>query len=190
MGKIFGISLLAIFLYIPLTCLAQDIVPVIHLSPEETTEVSQSARALQDARARDAKARTASQTFYGDYQAAHPNLGSFSFSTGFRSAVGEAPVPAAGPVTVIPLSADEQNEAAYLHRELLDGAISLKRAEKNWTDCQHEVAADHVATNGPGEQIKLPDGKTVKLPYVWSGALAFSTDFRLAFPRGAANESR
>lgn len=129
-------SLLAFGVCASLPCVAQELVPVIHLSADEGAKASQLAQAVKAASDRDAKAKMAWKTFYETYQAAHPQLPGMRFTSDFRFAVGKPdrneydPRPA----KIVQLTKEERDQLEALNREVVETARGLKEAANNWLD--------------------------------------------------------
>jgi hypothetical protein len=70
-------------------CVAQEVVPVIYLSPGEIAKAKQIAQDLKSAQDRDSRARIAWQSFHQDYQAAHPEWPGLRFASDFRVALAQ-----------------------------------------------------------------------------------------------------
>jgi len=183
------ISILVAVCFYPgtsLVCVAQELVPVIRLSTDETAKAKQLEQNLKDARERRAKAKISWDQFYKSYQAAHPDLPGLRFTEDFRlafallkSADGDIPHAAS-----IDLTAEERQKLETLHREMTDSEGSAMQAEKNWREYQYELLLDHVGNSkSGGGVVKLATGKEVVVGAPWTSGLAFTPDFRLAFPR-------
>lgn len=179
------LSCTAVSLFIALPSMAQQrLVPTIQLSADEAAKTKQVAQNLKDADDRDAKAKEAWQSFYRSYQGAHDELRDLGFTSDFRLAIGRvSSVSRVSMVRTVELSANERQKLEALNREVLDSAQSLTQAEKNWTDWQHQLVADHIASTGEGSIVTLPNGKNFTIPSPWGSGLAFAPDFRFAVPR-------
>jgi hypothetical protein len=60
---------------------------------------------------------------------------------------------------------------------------SQKETEKNWREFQYQLVVDHVGTSSTGGAVMMLAGKQITIPNPWGAGLAFTSDFRLAFPR-------
>lgn len=60
---------------------------------------------------------------------------------------------------------------------------SQKQAAKNWLEFQYQLVVDHVGTSSTTGAIVMLRGKQITIPNPWGAGLAFTSDFRLAFPR-------
>jgi hypothetical protein len=164
---------------------AQDLAPIFQLTAEETAKAKHLAQELQTAHERFVKATSAWRSFYQAYQTEHPELGNFQFTSDFRLAV--ARIPAGNPDVVTATTAlteNEQQKLATLIRELAESRKSERQVRSEWQDYQHQLAANHVASDGQegGTVVTLATGKTVTIPYPWSIGIAFTPDFRFAVP--------
>ena len=67
---------------------------------------------------------------------------------------------------------------------MLEAKRALDQAEKSWSDYWHQLVLDHFppSPNANGVIVTLPSGKSVTIPYPWGNGLAFTPDFRVAFP--------
>ena len=172
-------------LYTPLSCAAQDLAPVIRLSADEATKAKQLVQDLKDAKERSAKAKVAWDQFRQTYQAEHPGLPSVRFTADFRLAFAllNSPIPDVLQVATIELTAEERQKLETLHREVIESEQSQKQAEKNWQDYKYQLVIDHVGSSKEsGGVVTLANGRQVVIPNPWASGLAFTTDFRLAFP--------
>ena len=173
-------------LYASMQCVAQNLAPVIRLTTDEATRARQLVHDLKDANDRCAKAKAAWEKFRQNYQAAHPDVPDLRFTADFRLAFGllNSSAPEVRQVATIELVPEERRELETLHRELIDSEQSQKEAEKNWRDYKTQLIVDHVgiSTTGPGGYLMLA-GKQVLIPSPWASGLAFTSDFRLAFPQ-------
>jgi hypothetical protein len=163
----------------------QRLVPTIQLSADEAARTKQIAQDRMDAQDRDARAKEAWQSFYRSYQAAHSDMQGLEFTSDFRLAVVVLNSTAfrVAMLKAVELTVDERQKLEALHREVLDSAQSLTQAEKNWTDWQHQLVADHIASTGEGNPVMLPNGKNFTIPFPWTNGLSFAPDFRFAVPR-------
>jgi hypothetical protein len=173
-------------LYTPLPYAAQDLVPVIRLSADEATKAKQLVQDLKDAKERSAKAKVAWGQFHQTYQAAHPDLPGLRFTADFRLALAllNSPLPGVPQVATIELSAEERQKLETLHRDVIESEQSQNQAGQNWQDYKYQLVIDHVGSSKEsGSIVTLPNGKQVVIPNPWASGLAFTTDFRLAFPQ-------
>jgi hypothetical protein len=168
-----------------LVCVAQRLIPVIRLSADETAKAKQLGQNLSDARERRAKAKLSWDQFNKSYQAAHPDLPDLRFTEDFRlafalskSADGDIPHAAS-----VELTAEERQKLETLYREMIDSEASALQTETNWREYQYELLLDHLGNSKSGTVMKLATGKEVVVGAPWTGGLAFTPDFRLAFPR-------
>lgn len=174
------------FCVLPLsrTAFAKVLVHVIYLSPAETARAKHTAQELKEAQSRLLRAREAWQSFYKDYEKAHPELANLRFTSDFRFAIGK--FTASKPVTevaLIQLSPGERKKAESLHRKLEDAEKALPQAMKNWTDFQYKLVSDHFPNQKNGQMINLKSGRHVVIPSQWNLGVAFAQDFRVAVPR-------
>jgi hypothetical protein len=180
----FGI--LCFFLSLP--CVAQDVVPVIRLSVDEAAKAKQLAETLKDAKERATKAKLAWEQFSQSYQTAHPDLLALRFTDDFRFAVARvhSSTPLISLAATIELTAEERKKLESLHREMTESEQSQKQAENAWKDFNIQLVVDHVAVVATGSysEVTFSSGKAVRVRPPWTGALVFTTDFKLAFPLG------
>lgn len=85
-------------------------------------------------------------------------------------------------VASIELTAEEHKKLEALHQEMIDSEQSQKQAEKNWREFQYQLVVDRVGTSSTEGSVVMLAGKNVVIPNPWYGGLAFTPDFRLAFP--------
>jgi hypothetical protein len=171
-------------LSLSLPCVAQELAPVIRLSADETTKAKRLAQDVNDAEDRRGKAVVAWGQFHQTYQDAHRDLPDLRFSEDFRLAFASLKSSTAEmrQVATIELTADERKKLEALHQEMIESKQSQKQAEKNWREFQYQLVVDHVGTSSTGGAIVMLGGKQVIIPNPWGSGLAFTTDFRLAFP--------
>src|SRR5437773_7516959 len=180
------ISSAIFYLSTSLPCAAQDLASIIRLSADEATKAKQLVQDLKDAKERSAKAKVAWGQFHQTYQAAHPDLPGVRFTADFRLAVAvlNSSIPEVSQAATIDLTAEERKRLEALHQEMIESEQSQKQAEKNWQDYKNQLVIDHVGSSvGSGGIITLTNGKQVVIPNPWASGLAFTTDFRLAFPQ-------
>jgi len=172
-------------LFLSLPCVAQELAPVIRLSTDEATKAKHLAQDVVDAKERSAKGKSAWEQFYQTYQAAHADLPGLRFSEDFRLAFAllKSSTFEVSQVATIELTADERKKLEALHQEMTASEQSQKQAEKNWQEFQYQLVVDHVGTSSTGGAIVMLAGKQIIIPNPWSSGLAFTSDFRLAFPR-------
>lgn len=85
--------------------------------------------------------------------------------------------------TAIELTPEERKKAEVLYQEMVESEQSQKQAEMHWREFQYQPVLDHVGTSNTGEgAYVMLSGKNVLIPNPWGGGLAFTSDFRLAFP--------
>jgi hypothetical protein len=168
-----------------LPCVAQHWAPVMRLSADESMRAKQLVQSLGDAKERSAKAKVAWEQFHQTYQAAHPNVPGLRLTADFSLAFAlmSSSVDEVRQVTTIELTAEEKGNWT-LSIEVTESEQSLRQAERNWRDYQHQLMADHAgnSSTGSGAIVELANGKQVLIPYPWASGLTFTTDFRLAFP--------
>jgi hypothetical protein len=171
-----------------LPCAAQDVIPVIRLSPDEAAKTKQVAQALIDTQERNRRAQLAWSQFYQSYQAAHFDMQRLRFTEDGQFAVGNMNSPAVllNEITVVELTPEERQRLKNLRRELTDSEEAKKQTMKKWQDYQNQFLAEHVGTatanDQTGETLTL-DGKQVSIPRPWDNGIAFTPDFRVAVPR-------
>jgi DNA repair ATPase RecN len=171
-----------------LPCVAQDVIPVIRLSPNEAAKTKQVAQALIDTQKRNRRAQLAWNQFYQSYQAAHVDIEGLRFTEDGQFAVGRMNSPAVllNEITVVELTPEERQKLKNLRRELTDSEEANKQAMKKWQDYQNQFLADHVGTATASDQtgeVLTVGGKHVPIPEPWNHGLAFTPDFRMAVPR-------
>ena len=81
------------------------------------------------------------------------------------------------------LQTDERKKLEALHQEMTVSEQSQKQAEKNWQEFQYQLVVDHVGTSSTGGAIVILASKQITIPNPWGTGLAFTSDFRLGFPR-------
>lgn len=167
---------------------AQELVPIFQLSAEETAKTSHLTQDVKNGLQRFDKAATAWRMFQQTYQAAHPDLPNVQFTSDFRLAFTSQNSSSALDaerqlITPVELTSKEQQQLKALHQEMVESQQSLRQAEKNWMDYQHELVADHFPSGKEGAVLTLSSGKQAIIPYPWSNGLAFTPDFRFAVPR-------
>ncbi len=162
--------------------LAQELVPIIQLSAEESAQARQGIQDLNKARDRSTKAELAWVTFRQNYQAAHPELPSLRFTSDFRLAFVLQDSRSQA-ISAVALTADEQHQGQALHREVLESRQALEQAEKNWLNYQYQLVLDHHVPNNTGSSTQLIlGGKVANVPSPWGSGVAFTPDFRFAVP--------
>ena len=171
-----------LYFILPSAGLAQEPVPVIQLSAEETTQAQQGMQNFDKARDRYTKAELTWRTFRQIYQAAHPELPSLRFTSDFRLAF-VLPDLNSHTISAVALTADEQRQGQTLYREMLESGQALQQAQKNWLDYQHQLVLNHHILNNTGSSMPaMLDGKPVSIPCPWCSGVAFTPDFRFAVP--------
>lgn len=173
----------------PLPGMAQEVIPIIRLSPDEAAKTKKVAQVLIDAQERNAKAQLAWDQFYKSYAVTHPDLRNLRFTEDCRFAVASvnSPAPFLNEVTVGELAPETRQKLADLRRELNESMDAKKQAMKTWEDYENQFLADHVGTAASNDrtgEILTVDGKQVPIPIPWSNGLAFTPDFSMAVPRG------
>jgi hypothetical protein len=183
-GPILSFGILYFFLSLP--CVAQDVVPIIRLSPDEVAKARQLAQSLKDAQERNNKAKVAWEQFHQAYQAAHPNLRGVKFTDDFRLAIAKVDSPAVMvfQAASIELTAEERKKLESLHQEMTESEQSRKQAHNAWMDFNIQLVVDHVPATESYSEVTLSSGKQVRIWPPWNGLLVFTTDFKLAFPSG------
>jgi hypothetical protein len=179
------LSFAMVCLFLSLPCVAQELAPVIRLSTDEATKAKHLAQDVVDAKERSAKGKLAWEQFHQTYQAAHADLPGLRFSEDFRLAFAllKSSTFEVGQVATIELTADERKKLEALHQEMTVSEQSQKQAEKNWREFQYQLVLDHVGTSSTAGAIVMLAGKQITIPNPWASGLAFTSDFRLAFPR-------
>lgn len=179
-----SLTALSLFTFLSYAARAQELVPIIQLSPEETEKATHLSQDLKNARERDFKAKKAWEAFHYSYQSAHPDLLNVRFAADFRFAVASADSALqTQQVKAVELTSDEQRQLKALYKEMMEGQRSRRQSEDDWRDYQYQIAATHVPTTGSGAIVTLLDGKSVTIPSPWSNGLAFTPDFKFALPR-------
>jgi hypothetical protein len=171
-------------------CVAQETAPVIYPSTAESAKAKQAAEDLRGAQDRDKKAMAGWEDFYRAYQRAHPELPGLRFTSDFRVAFARRnstnpAYPLSLEAAVVELSAQEQQNAVSLHREMEEARAALLQAQKKWTDNWHQLVLDHVGASpdGSGSSVQLPDGKSAVIPNPWANGVIFTPDFRVGVPQ-------
>jgi len=189
MHRMFSVvAALCIFAVASLPCVAQNVTPVIRLSPDEAAKTKQVAQPLMDAHERHTKARLAWNQFEQTYGVAHPDLPNLRFTEDCRFAIGSVNSPIIGlrQIKAIELTPDERQKLENLRRELTDSEQAEKQAARNWLDYQNQFLAAHVGTatdpGGTEMVLKLANGKGGYIPTPWNSGIAFTPDFRLVVP--------
>jgi hypothetical protein len=168
-----------------LPCVAQELAPVIRLSADEATKAKKLAQDVIDIKERSTKAKLAWEQFHQTYQTAHADLRGLRFSEDFRLAFAWVPSSTfeVRQVATIELTADERKKLEALHQEMIVSEQSQKQAEKNWREFQYQLVVDHIGTSSTdGANVTLA-GRQILIPNPWGQGAAFTSDFRLAFPR-------
>jgi hypothetical protein len=171
-------------LFPSLPCVAQELAPVIRLSADEAKKAKQVAEDVDDAKDRRDKAKLAWTQFHQTYQAAHADLRGLRFSKDFRVAfalVEPSKAAEVRQVAAVELTPEERKKLEALHQEMIDSEQSLMQAERAWREFQYQLVVDHVGTSTEGA-VETLGGKRTIIPNPWGGGLAFTSDFRLAFP--------
>lgn len=185
MFRALALSSAVLCLSMSLPCAAQELVPVIRLSADETAKAKQLAQGVKNAKERSGKAKVAWDQFRETYQASHQDLPNLRFSNDFRLAFAlvNSATPEVHQATAIELTPEERKKAEVLHQEMVESEQSQKQAEMHWREFQYQLVLDHVGTSSTdgGAYVTL-SGKQVIIPSPWGGGLAFTSDFRLAFP--------
>lgn len=163
--------------------MAQDVTPVIYLTPAETAKAKQLAQNAKNAQARLRLAKTAWRNFYGSFQAAHPELQHLRFTSDFKFAMGETESGLVGEVVPLRLSPTERQRAEALYRAVKDADAAEPAARDAWMRYQYGLVAAHVPTSKVTDGVGLSDGTQVRVPPGWDLGLAFTPDFRVAVPK-------
>jgi hypothetical protein len=180
-------SVFCVLLSVP--CAAQDLVPFIRLSPAEVTKAKQLVQSLKEAEERSTKAKVAWEQFQKSYQASHANLPGLKFTDDFRLAVAQVDSPTRGvfQTAAIELTAEERNKLENLRQEVTESGQAQKLAEIAWREFNCQLTADHAGNPAPGaaySELTLSTGKRIRIYEPWNGLLAFTADYKLAFPLG------
>lgn len=162
--------------------MAQDVVPVIYLTPAETAKAKQLAQSAKDADARQRLTRMAWRNFNNSYQASHPELPHLRFTSDFKLALGDTQSYPVDEVIAVTLSTAERQKAETVYRAMKDAESAEPKAESAWVHYQYDLVAAHVLSKGT-ETIGLSDGTHVQVAPGWDAGLAFTPDFRVAVPR-------
>src|SRR5215471_1390922 len=189
MSRVRALSPVVFCLFLSLPCVAQDLVPFFRLSPDETTKAKQIAQSVKDAEERSSKAKIAWEEFHKSYQAAHANLPGLKFTDDLRLAVAQtnSPILRVYQAVSIELTAEERKRLENLRQELVESEQSQKQAQIAWQDFNYQLAADHAgnpAKEAGYNVVTLSSGKQLRLYSPWVGPLAFTADFKIAFPLG------
>ena len=170
-------------------CMAQEPLPVIHLSSTESARAKQATQDLKAAQDRDSRATTAWRNFYQSFQAAHPELQNLRFATDFSIAFTLTQVagqyPLSAEAVAVELSREDRQKAESLHREMEDAKHARDQAEKGWSDYWVQFVLDHAPPNSAstGMTVNLPGGKSAMIPFQWVNGIIFTSDFKVAVPR-------
>lgn len=169
-------------------CVAQEVVPIIHLSSGEAAKAKQTAQDLKTAQDRNNKAARAWRDFHQSFQEAHPELPTLQFASDFAVAFAlktvSGPFPLEKEAATVELSPEERQRAESLHREVLEAKGALDRAQKSWSDYWQQLVVDHVSPNPElGGTTVMLNGKSATIPNPWAMGAIFSPDFRIAVPR-------
>ena len=188
MMRIQILSLMFLCLCVPSLCPAQQLIPTIELSTDETATAKQVTEELKNAQVRLDKASAAWDEFRNSYQAEHPDLRNLRFSSNLRTAFAlsdEELAPGVRQATSVELKVEERRKLEALVTELTESQRSLKQAQTHWNDFQNELVADHIPrTVGVGPiAVTLSNGKTVGVAREWLNGIALTPDFRFAVPR-------
>ena len=178
-------------LCVPSLCPAQQLIPTIQLSTDETAKAKQVTEELKNAQVRLDKASAAWDGFRKSYQAEHPDLRNLRFSSGLRTAFAltdEELAPGVKQATSVELKVEERRKLEALVTELTESQRSLKQAQTHWKDFQNGLVADHIpitlGADGVGPvALTLSNGKTVGVAREWLNGIALTPDFRFAVPR-------
>lgn len=184
MVRALALSSAILYFSMPPPCVAQELAPVIRLSADETIKAKRLAQDANGTKERHDKAVLAWGQFHQTYQAAHPDLPRLRFSEDFRFAFAllKSSTAEVHQVASIELTAEEHKKLEALHQEMIDSEQSQKQAEKNWREFQYQLVVDRVGTSSTEGSVVMLAGKNVVIPNPWYGGLAFTPDFRLAFP--------
>lgn len=189
MSRVRALSPVVFCLFLSLPCVAQDLVPFIRLSPDETTKAKQLAQSVKDSEERSSKAKIAWEEFHKSYQAAHSNLPGLKFTDDLRLAVAQtnSPILRVYQAVSIELTAEERKKLENLRQELAESEQSQKQAQIAWQDFNYQLSADHAGNPAKGagySEVILSSGKQLRLYAPWAGPFAFTADFKIAFPLG------
>lgn len=145
-------------------------------------------QSLKDAQERSRKAKVAWEQFHQSYQAAHPDLKGLKFTDAFRLAIARADNAALWVfhAASIELTAEERKKLEHLHEEMTESEQSQKQAENAWKDFNYQLVANHVTADHAGtagySDVTLSSGKQIRIYMPSTEMLAFTNDFKLAFP--------
>lgn len=183
-----SVTALCVFTCLTCTAQAQELVPILQLSDEETAKASHLAQDVKNAQQRLEKAGAAWRVFRETYQSTHSDLPNAHFTADFRLAFSPSHSFSASDaerqqVPAIELTAKEQQQLKALHQEMTESQQSLRQAEKSWLDYQNELVANHVPNGTEGVAVTLSSGKAYLISFPWGNGLAFTPDFRFAVPR-------
>ena len=182
------VAVLFVCSWITMPGMAQELVPVIHLSAEETAKTKKAAQALIHAQERNSRAQLAWEQFYKLYDATHTDMRDLRFTEDCRFAVGatNSRAPFLTEITTVELTPEDRQKLTSISRELADSKEANKEAMKNWEDYENQFLADHVGTATSNDETGgavMVGGKHVPIPQPWSNGVAFTPDFRMAVPR-------
>jgi hypothetical protein len=165
--------------------LAQDVTPVIYLSPAEAAKVKPAAETLKSAEGRNQRAITVWRSFDQIFRAAHPELGNLLFSSDFRYALARrGGAYGLGQATAVELSADDRQKGEAAYREMQESKRALDDAQKNWADTWHQLVVDHVPdTGGCFLNVTLRGGAAGKIACPWQSGIALTPDYQIAVPQ-------
>lgn len=189
MSRVRALSPVVFCLFLSLPCVAQDLVPFIRLSPDETTKAKQLVQSLKDGEERSNKAKLAWEQFHKSHQAAHANLPGLKFTDDYRLAVAQVDshTPRVYQAVSIELTAEERKTLENLRHEMAESEQSQKQAQIAWQDFNYQLIADHVGnpTTVTGYiDVTLSSGKQIRIHGPWTSLLSFTADFKVAFPLG------
>lgn len=163
-------------------CRAQDVAPVIYLTPAETAKAKQLAQNAKDVQQRQRLASAAWLNFYNSYKASHLGLSFLRFTSDFKLALGDTHSEPVDEIIAVPLSTAERQKADALYRAMKDADAKEPVAMNAWVRYQYDLVAAHVLGNFT-DGVGLPDGTEVRVPRGWDSGLAFTPDFRVAVPK-------
>lgn len=173
-------------LYVLSPCAAQDLVPVIHLSADETAEARRLVHDVESAQERVSKANIARQAFYQTFQAAHPELPNLKFTSDFRMAFAPARsngVKGLDRIDFAELTSEEQQKLRVSYEEVNLSRQNSDQTRTAWLTFQQKVVMGHIEKPGSVSPMLLPSGGQLMFPAGWTNGLAFTPDYRVAVPR-------
>jgi hypothetical protein len=160
-----------LILYVLSPCAAQDLVPVIRLSVDETAEAQRLVHDVEIAQERVSKANIARQAFYQTFQAAHPELPNLKFTSDFRMAFAPArldSVKGLDRIDFVELTSEKQQKLRELHEEVNLSRQNSDQTRTAWLTFQQKVVMGHVEKPGSVSPIVLHSGGQLMFPAGWT----------------------